>query len=665
MSRTAKKAIKKHKRSPWTKAERVAWEIPDAVSVSDWAQKNRVIGSYSAEPGPWRNERAPYLVEIMDAYSDPEVEEISIGGPAQSGKTEAVFNMLAYSVDVDPGPMMYTTARDDDCDIISDDRLWPMFSKDCPALFRHLSGSKRDYNKGEKIKFDRMSLYFASAQSPADLAGKPISRVFLDEVDKYPKSVKDEGSPAKLAKRRTQTFGDSKAVYLCTPTTNLGYINKSFKRSNAAHRMVPCPECGEYIRLLFAQLKVDDPDLRDPDVIITKECVHYECQECGGKIPESKKNEMDLRGVWCPKGCTVSKTGKIYGKPDRIKRHSGFWIDGMLSPWIRWHDMLAEFFEITDSLDGVDVPALREFLNQVVGQVWKDRAREVAYKKLLTKRNEFLKGAVPVGCECLVASADYHKKDNGEMRLDFEVKGFAAGGRRYLITSGAVDSWEDLEEELILHPFPWAADDCEVEELAVSAVFIDSGDEPDDVYEFCREYPGICYPTKGRRNLRTPYTTIPVDEALAKAKNPKRKRRAGRYRGVLLIHIDTSFFKSLVTTAAERDMGETKSLEFYKTCPDQYFREFCNEHQVMKKSHGENRLIWEPVSEGAPCHSLDTAVGTEAAGYWKKVRFIGRDNSKKIAAATKQMMGKNKKDTKRVRPKKKSGFLGNIHKVEL
>ncbi len=41
-----------------------------ALLVSDWADKHRMLSSRgSAEPGPWRTARTPYLRAIMDALS--------------------------------------------------------------------------------------------------------------------------------------------------------------------------------------------------------------------------------------------------------------------------------------------------------------------------------------------------------------------------------------------------------------------------------------------------------------------------------------------------------------------------------------------------------------------------------------------------------------------
>ena len=40
---------------------------PENISVSEWAENYRTLDSKtSALPGPWRNDKTPYLKEIMD-----------------------------------------------------------------------------------------------------------------------------------------------------------------------------------------------------------------------------------------------------------------------------------------------------------------------------------------------------------------------------------------------------------------------------------------------------------------------------------------------------------------------------------------------------------------------------------------------------------------------
>src|SRR5690554_5544780 len=60
----------------YTAAARIATAIARAVAprkpmrVSEWAAANRILSSkQSNEPGHWRNERNPLLVEPMDCFS--------------------------------------------------------------------------------------------------------------------------------------------------------------------------------------------------------------------------------------------------------------------------------------------------------------------------------------------------------------------------------------------------------------------------------------------------------------------------------------------------------------------------------------------------------------------------------------------------------------------
>lgn len=63
------------------------WEPKRRLTVSEWADMNRILTTEgSAEPGPWRTDRAPYQREIMDSIE--KWEEVAIMASAQVGKTE-------------------------------------------------------------------------------------------------------------------------------------------------------------------------------------------------------------------------------------------------------------------------------------------------------------------------------------------------------------------------------------------------------------------------------------------------------------------------------------------------------------------------------------------------------------------------------------------------
>lgn len=69
-----------------------ALSAPETLTVSEWAEKYRVLGNTSAAPGPWHNSRTPYLTEIMDCFNDPYIQHITFVKPTQVGGTEALGN---------------------------------------------------------------------------------------------------------------------------------------------------------------------------------------------------------------------------------------------------------------------------------------------------------------------------------------------------------------------------------------------------------------------------------------------------------------------------------------------------------------------------------------------------------------------------------------------
>ena len=77
------------------------------LTVSQWADRHRVLPTENAEPGPWRTSRVPYLREIMDALSTSSpVERVVFMKGAQTGGTEAALNAIGYWIAHAPGVIL-------------------------------------------------------------------------------------------------------------------------------------------------------------------------------------------------------------------------------------------------------------------------------------------------------------------------------------------------------------------------------------------------------------------------------------------------------------------------------------------------------------------------------------------------------------------------------
>lgn len=109
-------------------------------------------------------------------------------------------------------------------------------------------------------------------------------------MDKYPAASKKEADPISLARERTKTFVSNRKIYMCsTPTLRSGHIWKAKEAADVEkHYFVPCPHCGKYIELKFAQIKWPEKDtgMTDAD---RAEFATYVCQECGGVITDRHK----------------------------------------------------------------------------------------------------------------------------------------------------------------------------------------------------------------------------------------------------------------------------------------------------------------------------------------------------------------------------------------
>ena len=86
----------------WIHRALLSMRPAERLPVSKWAEKWRVLPDTNAIPGPFRNSVTPYLAEIMDAFSNEDVERIVFVKPTQVGGTTALENMLASAIDQDP-----------------------------------------------------------------------------------------------------------------------------------------------------------------------------------------------------------------------------------------------------------------------------------------------------------------------------------------------------------------------------------------------------------------------------------------------------------------------------------------------------------------------------------------------------------------------------------
>ena len=642
----------------WSQTEKEAWRPPEEMTVTQRADKYRYLPAGTAFGTRYNSLLSPQMVEPQNAFTDPEVEGIVIMSSVQNSKSTAEENMLFHIIDQDPSDTLFVVPREEDIEYTSQHRIKQMILLS-PQLARHTTGSPRDL-QGTTFKLDRMSIFFTISGSAASLATKNIRYIFLEEPDKFPLFTGREANPLDLVEKRSVTYWDAKFVLACTPTTKSGYTYQAWDWSNKQRLHIPCPKCGEYKVWQFEKLRTHKL-LRDPDEIITKNDCWYECELCKFKIREIEKPRLVKAGRYVAEGQTIDRDGNIAGAPQRSKRISGYQVSGLVSqfPRMSWCRILAAWFR-ANTEEGIAAGKRMDFSNNYMGEPYEPSGKQLKASDVRKLEGFFSRATVPADVVCLVAAADYHKP-RGFVRIDYELSGFAIGGKNYVIDTGSVPGWDEYDKRILESPFPWS-DGTKNETkpwLGVCISFEDSGYEPDDVYEHCRKRPGFSIPTKGLQGPELkPLRFSDIETGLEQ----RQRRRHTRlwYRGMQLLLVDTHYFKNQVTSWAEPTFEEdpeeegklkVKSpplMQTYIEIPSFWATEFTNEKlmPVLDKHTGIKKYIWQPVFKGAATHALDLRVLCAAAAFYKGIQYARQNPKPEI---------RNPKPTI-----KRSGFLDDL-----
>lgn len=564
---------------------------PEApLTVSQWADQKRVLTAASAESGKWHTDRTPYLREIMDSFSDPHVEEITVRSGTQVGKTEFILNCLGYVIDYEPAPTMVVLPRDEDTRGWAVKRARPMILAS-PDLRQHITG-KEDDLAGKLYQLDRMFIKFAGANSPADLASDPCRFVLFDEVDKYPKFSGREADPVKLGIERTRTFWNKKIIKVSTPTTNQGYITREYDKSDQRRFYVPCPHCGAYQPLVFRREEGPGagqlcwPTEGTADQIRAGRLAWYECGACHGRIDEPQKRDMLRRGVWCPQGCTVPSSGQVEGLPG-VTGHRGYHLSSLYSPWVSWSQIAAEF------LEAKDYPALlMNFVNSVLGEPWIERTEQTRESHLKDRLGAHDLGEVASGVLLITAGVDVQKD-----HFYFAIRGWGIGEESWLIRYGRCESFEDLDHVLLDTQYPGAGS-----AHGVRLVCIDSGARTNEVYAYCRKKREKLRPVKGYDHiLAAPYRVTTLD------KDANGRQIPG---GLGLWTLDTNYYKDKLSRLIHTQPGDPGEWHLPVTVDQDYLDQMTSEHKVVERDKRTGRVseAWQPITQHRANHYWDCEV---------------------------------------------------------
>lgn len=513
----------------------------------------------------------------MDAFVDPDIEEIIFVKSTQVGGTETLNNIVGYVIAQDPSPALMVYPTLDLAEFTSKNRVQPMIML-CSALKERY---QEQDSKILELQFNGMYVVLSGANSPASLASRPIRYLFMDEVDKFPSSAGKEADPRSLARERTKTFAHNKKIFqTSTPTYKYGPIWKEWEAADSQLRYyVPCPHCGHSQILQWKQIKWPET-AKTPDA--AQATAYYECEQCQGIITDGHKPGMLKAGEW--------KKEK-----DQGTKKTAYHLNAIYSPWVRFGDMAYEFLRSKNFPE-----LLMNFVNSWLAEPWENTEVKMNSDKVLERQSEYEEAVVPEGTMLITGGVDVQKH-----YFVWTIRAWGTSMTSWNIAHGMADTWDDIEYIMNL---PYM--DKHGHAYQVNLCAVDSGDRTDEVYDFIAMNQEWAVPVKGSSApLLSRYRISTIDKINSKAN------------GIRLYLVDGGQYKDMIAGRLQRPNGPG-SWMVYKGCDREYAEQICAEEKVLEKKGGREVEVWRPKSSHAANHYLDAEVYAGLAADLLHVRYL-------------------------------------------
>ena len=547
---------------------------PVKITISEWAQAHRIVMPIDSNPGPWRQDKVPHTVKIMDTIGKPWVREVWMCMVERSGKTQVLLNSAMWSIDqgMKSGNIFWLMPTELDARTALGERIIPAL-RASHATRRHMSERSDDTSRGI-IRFKHgIRLKPAWSNSPASLASYFGRFNIADETDKYADRTSEGTDPITLfMKRSRDDKRGSKYVFASTPGQK--YIYKGMKSCQQVWEYrVKCPDCGEYILMDGEHFVI--PSDATPDTI-HHAVVQYACNSCATLWTENDRDNAYQAGRWfCIKGDDLLR-------PETV----GFHFPAFPCPMVPFAEIAGARLKAASG----DIIAKSAWANGYEAVDYtaenKDRQEDV----ILALRDDRPRDVVPRGAQILTMQVDTQARG-----FWYVVRAWGWGSSlpSWKVRSGYLESFDD-----VLAVAGADYHDADGKLYRVAAGIIDSGggsgivpqhSRTAEVYEFCRANP-LFRPVKGRRG-GDPWSVKRMD--FYPSRDGKKRPIPG---GLNLYTIDTTLWKDTLASKLAIAPDDPGAFLLDADTGDDYARQMCVEYKDghhWECPRGKDNHMWD------------------------------------------------------------------------
>jgi phage terminase large subunit GpA-like protein len=575
---------------------------PPKFKLSEYADTHvRLSSESSAESGKWQT--YPYQQGILDALTDPAIEEVWVQKSARVGWTKMLNIHSQYHMHHDPCSILHVQPTLEDAEGYSKEEIAPML-RDTPCLQGLVSDAKAKDGSNSLLQkqFPGGVLSLVGANSPRGFRRVSRRIVQFDEVDGYPPTAGAEGDQIKLGKKRSEYFWNRKIVGGSTPTIkHFSRIERLFTSGDQRRRFLPCPHCKHMQILKWENLKWIPGDY--------EATTHFVCEneKCKAEIFHHDFEWMDKNGEW--------RSTAIAINPKVVSFH--IWAAYSYSPNSTWPHLAREYDECKS-----DAEQLKTFVNTVMGEVWEDEfstklSAEGLYGKALTTGH--LPGIAPAGVLVITAGVDV--QDN---RIEVTIDGWGVDEECWRISHEVIygdtegdEVWAQLDE-ILYRPIPHEI----AEPMPISAMAVDTGYRTHTVYDWARRRKGTVI--DGRlvhRVLAVKGDNLGTKPAIGKGKKLDVNWKGQSHKkSVELFIVGSSTVKDAIYPRMAMPGYGAKTVHFHRELTADYFEQLTAEKKIIKYSKMGFPVAHWHKKNGARNEALDCAVYAYAALQWLYTR---------------------------------------------
>jgi hypothetical protein len=437
---------------------RSMWPVASTQEIWEWAAEAVDFGTAASYRGKYDVNNVPWTREILRAFRDPTVREITtIMPPQEAGKTTAAEICLGWRIKHSPAKMAWNTVTNVKADSWSETR-WDALLRYAPSLQSRFSENKNKKKRKRVIFRDGTFLLIQGAEVPANRQSDSIEVQFNDEVQLWERPWHEEMLTRLRAYREVR-----KIMNLGLGGDAGSELEERWLEGSQLEWCHICPACRRPFPYVFNQkkqncnirfdltkvLSYDDGrlDLREFEPTIRTFCSHEHCGHEMRYDPDLWAR-LNFSGVYVS-GNPAADPGLVSIRANAFAIGKRPWVE-ILKPWARLNTRGGLFNSET----------LKKFITTDLCEFWVDKPIVVNTELVLGSYQRIDMAKPPVfdsERRCVSGWADeilrlmsvdnQHGAKGDVPHRWFVCRAFARDGRSRLVDCGRINEWQSVKEK--------------------------------------------------------------------------------------------------------------------------------------------------------------------------------------------------------------------------